>query len=473
MSSGAPGVSVTSGSVAPSSSPPTDTGTWFVTGQAEKGPINEPVLILNMAAFVSQFGQRSGGITLYDAAQTFFEEGGSRLYVAREGGPAAALATAIAKNGSSENTLTINATSVGSWANGLELITTTESSKFKAQVKLGGVVVEEKAGLASNAEAVAYFANSPYIRLIDLGKGNPAAATKTLASGTDDRENITETQHEAALALFSAHLGPGQVSSPGKTTEAAQKAIAAHAKAKNRVAFLDGTDTATVGTLTSQATTLREQSTARYMALFAPWVIVPGITPGTTRTVPPCALMAGLAARNDGSGGNPNEALAGVEHLARYCTNVSQVPWSAENRTVLSEAGVNVIRQLNGVPRPYDNVTLVNPLVDNTWIQLSNARLNMAICSRAEAVAERHLFAQITTHEIAKFNGDLVAEVLLPLFDQEALFGETPEEAFQVETGEQVNTEQTISEGKLKAIIAVKMSASAERVEIEVVKEAI
>jgi phage tail sheath protein FI len=468
-----PGITVTSGSVAPSSSPPTDTGTWFVTGQSEKGPINEPVLILNMVSYVAHLGARSGGTTLYDAAQTFFEEGGSRLYVVREGGPAAALATITAKNGSSENTLTINATSDGSWANGLEFITTTESAKFKAVVKLGGVVVDEHAGFASNAEAVAYFANSPYIRLVDLGKGNPAAATKTLASGTDDRENITETQHEAALALFSAHLGPGQVSSPGRTSAEAQKAILAHAKAKNRVALLDGTDTATVATLTSQASTLRAEATARYGGLFAPWVVIPGVTPGTTRTVPPCALMAGLAARNDGEGGNPNEAIAGVNHLARYCTDVSQVPWSGENRGVLSEAGVNVIRELNSVPRPYDNVTLINPLVDTTWLQLSNARLNMAICSRAEAIAERHLFAQITTHEIAKFNGDLVGEVLLPLFDQEALFGDTPEDAFTVETGDQVNTDTTIGEGKLRAILAVKMSPSAERVEIEVVKEAL
>ena len=348
-------------------------------------------------------------------------------------------------------------------------------NNFKLVVKLSGAIVQESPTLATNTEAVTWASTSPYIRLKDLGGGDPVATTKSLVSGDDNRGSVTETQWLNAIELFAGHLGPGQVSMPGRTTATAQGNVLTHCEAKNRVALLDGSDTATTATLTSQAGTLRALATARYGGLFAPWVVIPGITGGTTRTVPPSALMAGLAARSDANGGNPNEAIAGVNHVARYASGCSQAAWAKAERQTLSEAGVNVIRTSSGRPRPYDNVTLVNPVVDSTWLQLSNARLNMAICSRSAAVAERHLFAQLDGQgiEIGKFNGDLVGEVLLPLYEDGALYGETAEDAFACETGPQVNTTETISKGELHAVLAVRMSPSAQQVIIEVVKEAI
>lgn len=471
-----PGVSVTSGSTAPSSAPPTDTGTWFVSGLSEKGPINEAVLILSLAQYVAVFGAR-GSInqTLYDSLETFFREGGSRAYVTRVVGPTPVVAHVTLKD-ASVDTLEVTALNPGEWGNNLSVVASVPSEgNFKLVVKLSGAIVQESPTLANNAEAVAWAANSSYIRLKDLGGTDPEAATKSLASGADDRASVTEAQWLAALELFAGHLGPGQVSMPGRTTAAAQGNVLAHCESKNRVALLDGSDTATVGTLTSQAATLRALSTARYGGLFAPWVVIPGIAPLTTRTVPPCALLAGLAARSDANGGNPNEAIAGVDHVAHYAIGVSQIPWTKAERQTLSEAGANVIRAAGGRPRPYDNLTLVNPLVDTTWLQLSNARLNMAICSRSAAVAERHLFAQLDGRgiEIGKFNGDLVGEVLLPLYEDGALYGETAEDAFVCETGPQVNTTETIAKGELHAALAVRMSPSAEQVIIEVIKEAI
>jgi phage tail sheath protein FI len=470
-----PGVTVTSGSTAPPSSPPTDTGTWFVSGLTEKGPANEAVLILSLAQYVAVFGARgSTNQTLYDSLETFFREGGSRAYVTRVVGPTPVTASVILKD-ASVNTLEVLATSPGEWGNGLSVASTVPSEgNFKLVVKLNGNPVGEGT-FATNTEAVSWASTSFYFRLKDLGGGDPVAATKSLASGTDNRAEATETQWLAALELFAGHLGPGQVSMPGRTTSTAQGNVLTHCEAKNRTALLDGSDTATVGTLTSQATTLRALPTARYGGLFAPWVVIPGITGGTTRTVPPSALVAGLTARSDANGGNPNEAIAGVEHVARYASGVSQLAWPKAERQALSEAGINVIRTSGGRPRPYDNLTLVNPLVDSTWLQLSNARLNMAICSRSAAVAERHLFAQLDGQgiEIGKFNGDLVGEVLLPLYEDGVLYGVTAEDAFACETGPQVNTTETIGKGELHAALAVRMSPSAELVIIEVIKEAL
>jgi hypothetical protein len=51
-----------------------------------------------------------------------------------------------------------------------------------------------------------------------------------------------------------------------------------------------------------------------------------------------------------------------------------------------------------------------------------------------------------------------------------SLYGDTADEAFSVNVGTQVNTPETIAEGVLKAVISLKMSPAAERVQIEIVK---
>lgn len=469
----APTVKVTSGSGAPSTSIPTDTGTWFVTGITERGRTNAPVLVKNIAGYVAEYGERVSYGYLYDALQTFFEEGGNQAYVGRAVGPSPVVATITAKNGSSENTLKISAASAGVYGNSIAVVIVGASTTRVYQVKYNGVVVEESPSFTTNAEAVSWAAGSSYVRFEDLGKGLPSAATKELASGTDDHENITETQWSTALALFGKSLGPGQVSSPGRTTAEAQKNLLTHASTYNRVALLDGTDTATVGTLTAQAATLREQSTARYGGLFAPWAVIPGLTLGTTRTVPYCAVQAGLTARSDGASGNSNLAIAGEERgVARYATGLSQAGWTETERGTLADAGVNVARVIGGAVVTYDDLSLVNGVVDDTYLLLSNNRCIMQIKSGANEVGRKHLFRQISLNEIADFGNDINGDVLLPLFDKEALFGETPEDAYTVQVSDPVNTEKTIGEKKLKASLSVDITGSARTIEIDVNVEA-
>lgn len=477
-----PGVTVTSGASAPSTAPPTDTGTWFCAGMTEKGSITAPTLIRSYSQLLTTYGERVAYGMLHDSLQAFFEEGGTRAFVQRVPGPSPVTATADIVDAGAKKVLKANATSPGEWANTVKLALTLTGENLVIVVKVGATVVETSPNLKTNAEAISWSANSTYIRLVEGAEFGAGAIAKTqevtLATGTDDHANATETQWSNAINLFTSDLGPGQVSMPGRTTATAQENLLTHAKEKNRLALLDGTDTATVATLTAQAAVLRGKSTARYGGLFAPWVTIPGLTAGTTRTVPPCALMAGLAARSDGAGGNPNLAIAGVNNTGRYVTGISQANWTAAERGTLSEGGVNVLRLINGRVEPYDNVTLVNYMVDSTWLQLSNARLNMAICARSAFVAERHLFAQLDGRgvELSKFNGDLVGEVLLPLLEVGALFEENkqgPESAFQCNTGETVNTTKTLSEGKLMAQIGVRMSPSAQTITIEIIKEAL
>jgi len=82
-----PGVEILSRAEPLARSLPTDTGVWFVVGATQKHPSDAnsdpiPTLIRSMTEYETLFGTRTGSaIALYDAVQTYFREGGNRLYV--------------------------------------------------------------------------------------------------------------------------------------------------------------------------------------------------------------------------------------------------------------------------------------------------------------------------------------------------------------------------------------------------------
>lgn len=474
-----PGVTVTPVSSGTASSPPTDTGKWFVVGMTEQGPHDRSVTVKNLNQYIRYFGARVSHGYLYDALETFFAEGGSEAEVGRVIGPTPVKATGNLSDGSG-TTLTAKAKGYGIYGNEIDVITTVPGAgTFQFAVTYLGATVETSPVLNNIAEAVAWATNtSQYVDMTAVGSADPVAATTALASGTDDYSNATETTWANAMALFTKDKGPGQVSAPGRVTATTQTALLAHAAANNRVAVLDTADSVTVATHTSQAATLRALSTARYGALFGPWAVIPGITPGTTRTVPYSAVQAGLIARTDSAGNNANVAAAGsyqLNGIARYATALSQVAWSDANRETLHDAGVNVALVKYGAVETYGYRTLVNPLVDDTWIDFGNARVAMQISAESYAVGETFVLRQIDGQGIvaSEFAAALTGEILLPLYEAGALYGDTFQDAASVDTGNQVNTEETIADGELHALISVRLSPHAERVIIEITKEAI
>jgi hypothetical protein len=90
-----------------------DTGTAFMFGQSERGPVTKAAKVVSAADYKSLFGSRSGGSILYDSVSTYFAEGGGNLYVSRVIGTGA-LAAAAAFGG-----LNATASSPGTWGNSL------------------------------------------------------------------------------------------------------------------------------------------------------------------------------------------------------------------------------------------------------------------------------------------------------------------------------------------------------------------
>lgn len=472
----APGVQVLQRTTLPPRSVPADTSTWFVAGVTERGP-QAAVAINSMAAFLSVLGARLATSVLYDAAETFFREGGARMLVSRVLGPAAAVGTKNLLDGASAVALTVNANSKGAWGNNLKVavVAGTVGGTFQLQIQYNNVLVEQSGDLVDTAAAVAWGTGSSYVTVIQGASVlDPAVlAAASLTGGADDTVSITDTHWATALAQFARDLGPGMVSMPGRTTDQAHLDTLAHAALNNRVAVMDAPDSAVVATLTGSAVAARAGGNGKYGSLFAPWAVVPGIATGTTRTVPYSAVVAGIVGRNEGQF-SANDPAAGEKGISRYAIGLSQADQTDANRDTLNTAGVNMARILQGSVKTYGWRSLADPAVEPQWLNFGNARLFTAISADAQQVGDSFVFDQIDGQglTISQYGGELAA-MLLSYFNQGALYGTTPDEAFSVDVGAQVNTPNTIAAGELHAVLAVRMSPMAEFVIIEVVKVAI
>lgn len=462
----------------PSRSAPTDTGTCFAVGISEKGDPTAPRLIQSMSDYSLYYGQRVANGLLYDFAETFFREGGTSLYLMRVVGPAPVIATLNLKDtGGSINAVTVNAKNAGAWGLALKIQVIAgvapSSSVIQVWDTTGLILLDQSPDLLTHADAVLWGTVSNYVSIVDLGTGvaqlGVLTQTALTGSATGDESNATETQWTNALNLIPPSLGPGQVCMPGRTTATAYTNLLAHAKANNRHAVLDAADTATVSTITTASITARASLNGQYGEMFAPWLTIVGLTPGTVRVIPPSALICGLFARSDANN-DPDTAAAGDNGIANTVVGVDFTYTDAQ-RDTLNTAGVNVIRQMLGGVRNYGIRTLTDPVSNSNWIQGPAARLIMAIIARANNVMEAHMFNKIDGRgiEFASLGGDLSA-VCAQYYQSNALFGATPADAYLVNVGASVNTPTTIAAGELHAQISLRVSPAAELVVLDLIK---
>jgi phage tail sheath protein FI len=123
-----------------------------------------------------------------------------------------------------------------------------------------------------------------------------------------------------------------------------------------------------------------------------------------------------------------------------------------------------------GDVRTYGGRTAAGP-DDDRWLWFANSREVMAVAHEADAIAQNYVLRQIDGRRqlFASLETDLRA-MLLRHFNLGALYGATPPEAFQVDTGTMVNTTETIAAGEIHAVIRIKTSPTSEWVEVAIVK---
>jgi hypothetical protein len=469
----APSKQVTIGDRGAASPAPDDVGALFAAGTAEKGPANTPVDCRSSATALATFGDSE----LSRAAERYFREGGTRFVGTRAVGPAAANAS-VQIPGTSGNTLVATADGPGAYANGstggfkVEIANgPTGSTTRVAIVKFDDVEVARTDESTDRNDLVGPIGGITLTA--GAGSGLPTVtAGLSLASGTDDAASITITEKTTAINAADADEGPGTVAYPGDTTTAVHQALLTHARLNNRFALCDAPDTGTVATLTAAAATLRAiVADAPYGQLLAPWEEVPYA--GTTIVVPPSASQAGRMARCDRENvAGPGQPAAGRFAVSAFSTDVTQT-WTKDERDVLSEAGVTVIRNIRGQVQAFDGLTLADPNLYPQYAEASGMRVLMAIANAGGQVLDQYVLAVIDgkRHLLVNLASDLTG-VCAGWYQRNALYGEVSSEAFRVDTGPGVNPDAQLAARKIAAQLELRTSPFASTVVLNITKVA-
>jgi hypothetical protein len=329
------------------SSPPTAgpvSGRYFIVGQTQKGSTT-PTIIRSMREYIAEFGSRTVGPAMYDAAELALRSGVAELVVTRATGPAPVRASVTIDGGK----IVVTAKDVGAFANAFtaEWVDATDSL-----VVVTDVGTETYSG-ATAAALLAEASISPNVTVTSSGTlPSTDQAAANLTGGTDDFSNVVWA---TTLATITPDYGPGAIASPGVAHGASGTALAAHASTNDRLALLTVASGSSLGTAASAAATASAYTGASHAALVWPHVRVPDGT-SAGRLVDPTAFAAGLRARAQ-SVGIGESALA--ERYARQVVDVApEIAITSADWATANAARISVVRTVAGVTRLYSWQTL-------------------------------------------------------------------------------------------------------------------
>ena len=466
-----------------SQSPTWDTANAFFIGVADWGPVG-PVSITSQPGVAAVVGPRSGSnTTLYDSLDVFFREGGQTAFVSRVVGASASAATLTLRDASTNPSLALAANYVGAYGNQIQVtVTNSGTSVVIALTDTYGNSLAVSPALTTQAAVVAWFATTGYVTAVQTGANLPATLAATaLSGGTSNQTSVTLTQWQNALNLIPASLGPGQVLAPGATNLTVAgiwAALGAHALANNRVAICDLPDATSATTILSYVSTTFQTAATGPIGFWAGNLSAPGVIPGTTRSIPPSAVIAALCAQVDQTG-NPNQAAAGQSFLLQYVTGpysivsgpaqVNPQTYSTADISTLNSAGVNAFANVFGSFQNYGFVSSIPSTVDVVYWQLSHARLRMALTASTQIVAQPFVFSQIDGQgsDILSF-GSALGNMLKNYYQLGALYGTTPSQAYTVNVSGPVNPPAQLQQGILSAVISVRMSPFAQLIPVTI-----
>lgn len=464
-----PGVEITLIDNAPVPAAVIDSGAAYMVGLASRG--RGMRLVRSLREFEAEYGPRNvtTNAKLYDGINAFFAEGGKRAYVSRVHASDAAASSLDLDDDSANPTITVTSRGVGVYGDAFTVAVDTTSDGSVLTISDGSGTLEVSPRLPK-ASLLSW--TSEYVTLADAdaAAGEPATAAATnLATGSDGVAVIGDSDWSAALARFTKPLGIGQVLAPGETGATRHSQLLAHAQANHRLAILDASDATAAASLKASAAALAADANRRYGMMFGPHLTLPPVAGAyATRRVAPSGTMAGIYSRIPAG-----MAGAGFENRSLYAVEVVADLTDAE-REDLNTAGMNVIRNMRGTVVPYGIRSLTNRYTDELYQFGPTVALVNEIRAKGEDIAENYVFAVIDGKK-ALFSGfqNALTGMLLDYYTRSLLYGETPAEAFTVDTGPAVNTPESIASGCIKALLQLRASPYGELVQVEIVRAAI
>jgi len=295
-------------------------------GVTEKGPINSPTLLTSWEQFYRTFGGVISSSYMPDAARRALD-GGCPLFVVRvahytdiddKTTLTATKASATLVDRLAEDTLTVEASSEGAWANGATdgLQVTIENSgldstnQFDMKIYLAGTLVEYYQGMSMRSTNEDYAVkkvnnNSMYVILTDLDSTNaapdnrPAVISLSSLSGGSDGTTIADTDYigsSSSKTGFNA-LDPipevNFLGCPGVTSVDVVAGGIAYAESRQDCFFVCETPS---GLTPLQAVAYRKGETgdythaawnSSYAVLYYPWLEIRDSINGGYKVIPP------------------------------------------------------------------------------------------------------------------------------------------------------------------------------------------
>ena len=477
-------------------------------GPTERGPV-EPQLVTSF----SDYRRTYGGFDQYDsdgrlkgsylayAVAGFFDNGGQRAFIGRiidadEVGEAGAIADAVLTDDSDDPVIEIDANSPGLWGENV-IVVVDEASRSSELFGLtvyywvdaeevpggegdsddlsdydaegledqGADVVEFHDNLSDDSNSSDFYetkvnAASDLIELTpdESNDGVPDYDSPQIvgledASDVDDIDSFDEFDYEgndekgakSGLAAFEEIPEIAMVIAPDEAgDDALAETIEEHcsdSRLQDRVAILQAEQDFDIGEPEPPVN-------SSYAAFYFPWVEVTDPVSGRLIPVPPAGHVAGIYARTDSNYGvhkaPANQVVRGVRGLDTTITKAEQAG--------LNPKGVNCIRSFSGRGiRVWGARTTAS---DPTWQYINVRRLFIFLRESIDNGTQWAVFEPNNEDLWARVR-QTIRGFLRDVWEDGALMGETPEEAFFVTCDRTTMTQNDIENGRLICEIGV------------------
>jgi len=475
-----PGVVIsTSVRTGPSTATTRESSQLFVVGLSQRGPSDEAILIESIADFEDVFGDYISTSYLHPTVEAFFEEGGTRAYVARVVGASATIGELTLQDGG-DDVITLTANGAGDWSGDVEVeVTHPTGSTFKINLYYNGDLKYSTGTVSTSSQAVgrinlSAIASRYVIASLDDAALIPDAISATaLSAGDDDASSVTSAGYVDALELFNDALGSGAVACADESDATVTSGLIAHANAYSRIALLYAPENSTAAAVKAKALTVQGEDGAEHAAMYYPWVEAPTSTAGITRFIPPVGYVAAKRALAHNQVG-PHMPGAGLLSVARFITGVK----SEINKVTgddLDENYVNAIRVIQNTVRIYGARSCSADTENFRYITQQDV-INSIVTECYRTVEDvvfssidgrNTIFANIESRLLAVLTVMRNIGALYPAFDAN---GRQLDDGYTVKCDSSINPTSQLAEGLVKARLGVRVSSVGDQIEIDIVK---
>lgn len=426
------------------------TSTGGFVGVAQRGQVGVATLVTSWTDYVNKFARGlkspfSRDSYLAFAVYGFFQNGGGRAYVTRVA-KGATKATAELGEG-----ILVNALDEGTWANNnLEVKLVAGENGLDLQVLFEGEIVEIFENVTATPDEGNYISDikSNFVTITVGSETELAVGSVTLSGGTDGSA-VSDADYlgEDGLQAFDVIDNINLIAIPGQTSKAVLQGLVDYCDSRNDCfAILDIPE----GLDTTEALGARKELSGTNGACYYPWgkVIDPLGSDGKLRLVPPSGHVMGLYARTDRERG-VHKAPAGVEANVRGFVEMER-PLANGDVDLLNPAGVNCI-----TARPNQGIVVwgARSLSSNPNKRyVSDVRLDIDIQVSSYLGTQWAVFEPNDEVLWGRIS-DQIKGFLFNKWQEGALFGATPEEAYFVKCDEELNTEEVRNSGRVIAEI--------------------